>query len=102
MRFIVYELPPSVNKFRYFNSLKKSWIKRNLIIHNLKTIDRPCEVKISFFLTNKRNDIDNLLKCILDLLQESKIIKNDYLIYKLFAQKIISNEERIEIEIHLI
>ncbi|MEM2174042.1 MAG: RusA family crossover junction endodeoxyribonuclease [Candidatus Micrarchaeia archaeon] len=27
--------------------------------------------------SNKRLDIDNTIKCILDLLQESKVIKND-------------------------
>lgn len=65
-----------------------------------KTIVEPCEVHIDLY-TCRIQDIDNILKPILDLLQKNEVVKNDNLFYKMIVEKfkVSKEEERIELEI---
>lgn len=63
-------------------------------------IDTPCEIWIELY-TCRIQDLDNILKPLLDLLQKNGIVKNDNLFYKLDVEKIKckKEEERVEFEI---
>lgn len=73
--------------------LKSQWKKK-------KTITTPCEIWIDLF-TCRVQDVDNVLKPILDLLQKNEVVKNDNLFYKLDIEKhkVPKGEERIELQI---
>jgi len=72
--------------------VKKSW--------DGTQYDQPCQVRVVLH-TCRTQDVDNILKPILDLLQKSGVIKNDSLIYNLAICKIKvpKNEEHIEVEV---
>lgn len=63
-------------------------------------ITTPCEIWIELH-TCRIQDVDNILKPILDLLQKTGVVKNDNQFYKLDVEKFKSTkeEERVEIEI---
>jgi Holliday junction resolvase RusA-like endonuclease len=65
-----------------------------------KTIETPCEIWIDLY-TCRVQDVDNILKPILDLLQKNGVVKNDNLFYKLDVEKykVAKEDERIELEI---
>ena len=64
---------------------------------NRKPLEGELEVEISFYLKNKRSDIDNCLKATLDILS-GILWKDDSQIMELLVHKIIDKEERVEIE----
>lgn len=58
------------------------------------------ELYIDVYMTNKRQDLDNILKVVLDCLQGCKAIKNDNKCVKIVAQKFIdTSNPRIEFTI---
>jgi Holliday junction resolvase RusA-like endonuclease len=65
-----------------------------------KPIETPCEMWVILH-TARIQDVDNVLKPILDLFQKQGIIKNDNLIYKLDIEKfkVKVGEEKIEVEL---
>lgn len=69
-------------------------------IRRKKTIVTPCEIWIELY-TCRVQDVDNVLKPILDLLQKNEVVKNDNLFYKLDIEKhkVAKGEERIEFQI---
>lgn len=72
--------------------VKKSW--------NGSQFTQPCQVRVVLY-TCRRQDLDNILKPLLDLLQKTGVIENDNLIDNLAACKIkvAKTEEHIEIEV---
>ena len=52
---------------------------------------RPIRLNVQFYMS-KTSDIDNRLKCLLDMLQHFHVIKNDRNIHELVVQKIICNK----------
>lgn len=63
-------------------------------------IETPCEIWIELY-TCRTQDLDNILKPILDLLQKQGVVKNDNQFYKLDVEKykVTKEEERIELQI---
>ena len=62
----------------------------------------PCSVKLDFYLVEKRNDLDNLVKPALDLLEDAWVLSNDNLVFHIEAtahlvDKISDEELKIEI-----
>ncbi len=90
------EIPPSVNvmyrrsrgSFGMFKTKEaKEWIVGALkVIGHVKTIVGPVDVEAFFFFDRER-DLDNNLKALMDVLQESKMIENDKQVYSILATK---------------
>jgi crossover junction endodeoxyribonuclease RusA len=60
------------------------------------------DLEISIYLyTARKQDVDNILKPILDLLQKQGVIENDAQIYRLLVEKFKCKvaEQRVEIEL---
>lgn len=65
-----------------------------------KGMDGLFEIRLKVFYENKRPDLDNCLKVVLDCLQECKAIKNDRDCVKVVAEKFIDKiNPRIEFEL---
>jgi len=63
-------------------------------------IECPFELHIRSYFTSMSNDIDNILKVVLDILQYTKTIKNDNRCCKIVAEKFIDKQNpRIEFKI---
>lgn len=62
-----------------------------------KPLRGELEVEITFYLKNKRGDIDNCLKGTLDSLS-GVLWKDDSQIMELLVHKVISKDEKVEIE----
>lgn len=121
--------PPSVNHIygytcqkgfarSYITQEGRQWFQEAALLlkaqwRNRKTIEVPCEIWITLY-TCRVQDVDNILKPILDLLQKcsvcmsskacehnKRVVKNDSLIYKLDIekQKVAKGEERVEFQI---
>jgi Holliday junction resolvase RusA-like endonuclease len=73
--------------------IKSQWKKKT-------PIETPCEIWIELY-SAYRQDVDNVLKPILDALQKNGVVKNDSLFEKLDIQKfkVPKAEERVVIEI---
>lgn len=66
-----------------------------------KGMDGLFEIRLKVFYENKRPDLDNCLKVVLDCLQECKAIKNDRDCVKVVAEKFIDKmNPRIEFELN--
>lgn len=109
--------PPSINHIygytckggfarSYITKEGKDWFEEAgyLLKSQVKTknpIETPCEIWIVLYTARMSQDVDNILKPILDLLQKQGIIKNDNLIYKLDIEKykVKVGEERIDVEL---
>lgn len=74
-------------------ALKKQWKKRT-------PITTDCEIWIELY-TAYRQDCDNILKPILDLLQKNQVVENDSLFNSLHVtkEKCKKEEQRVEFEI---
>lgn len=89
-------IPPSVNamyrrsrgSFGMFKTREaKDWIADSLKkIGKVKTIKGMVDVEAFFFFDRER-DLDNNLKALMDVLQESKLIENDKQVYSILATK---------------
>lgn len=62
------------------------------------TIDKPFRMEIDVYFRNKRSDIDNAPKVVLDCLQYIGVIKNDNLCYDLRIRKHIAHDAKIVIK----
>ena len=110
--------PPSINHIYAYTCQKgfarsyitkegRAWFeeagyKLKAQIGRRKTIITPCEVWVCLYTCRATTqDIDNILKPTLDLLQKMEVVKNDSLFYKLDVEKVQvkKEEERIEVEI---
>lgn len=80
--------------FQEAGLLLRSQLKRK------KMILTPCEIWIELY-TCRVQDVDNILKPLLDLLQKNEVVKNDNLFYKLDIEKhkVPKGEERVELQI---
>jgi crossover junction endodeoxyribonuclease RusA len=91
---LVLPLPPSVNALyrhhghiTYKTKVAKDWIKECLkLVKVKKPMQGRVDLSVNLYLKRDR-DIDNSLKCLLDLIQEAKIIENDSQIYSLLVIK---------------
>jgi Holliday junction resolvase RusA-like endonuclease len=121
--------PPSINHIyaytcqkgfarSYITAEGRLWFQEAALLlksqwRNRKTIEAPCEIWINLY-TCRVQDVDNILKPMLDLLQKclictsskacehnKRVIKNDSLIYKLDIEKhkVAKGEERIEFQL---
>jgi Holliday junction resolvase RusA-like endonuclease len=108
--------PPSINHVyaytaqggharSYITKEGKAWFeeasyKLKSQIHIRTSISTPCEIWINLF-TAYRQDVDNVLKPILDLLQKNGIVENDDQFFKLDIEKhkCKKEEQRVEVEI---
>ena len=89
----------------YLTKEGKDWYKESeLMIHKQvkkpTTITKECEIWITIY-TSTRRDADGSTKPILDVLQKTGIIENDYLFYGVHAlrEKCKKGEDRVELEI---
>lgn len=98
-------IPPSVNQMyrhhghiTYKTKVAKDWIKLCLAsIKTRKTIKGHVDLSVNFYFKRDR-DIDNSLKALLDVLQESKMIENDSQVYSLLATKDFDKDNpRVEV-----
>lgn len=65
-----------------------------------KNIEGYFEVYVDAFFDSQRQDLDNVLKCLLDCLQHVKAFKNDNKVVKIVAQKFLDKKNpRIEFEL---
>lgn len=65
-------------------------------------IDKRFKLTMDVFFSSDRPDIDNSVKVILDMLQSSKVIKNDRLCSELHVRKLIDKKNpRIEFVINV-
>ena len=83
--------PPSLNETYggrrsgglYMKAEAKSWRKANAWLirtqlpHGFQTIDGPVSVHIEFTPPAGRGDIDNRIKCTLDVLERAAVLQND-------------------------
>jgi crossover junction endodeoxyribonuclease RusA len=74
-----------------YYELKPQWKKPLLI--------RPVSITLKFYVTNRRSDLDNLLKALLDCLT-GVIYKDDSQIVEIHCYKKISKESKIEIDVN--
>jgi Holliday junction resolvase RusA-like endonuclease len=105
--------PPSINHIygftskggfarSYITKVGKAWFAvAEKKIHDENPdpmITAPVSLKIALY-TARVQDIDNILKPILDVLQKAQVIKNDNQIYSLHVEKIRSkiSDERVEV-----
>src|SRR5258708_19686636 len=108
--------PPSINHIygytcqkgfarSYITKEGKNWFEVASLM--LKTqwhgvmVEKPCAVSI-VLRTCRRQDVDNILKPILDLLQKTTVIKNDELIYELDINKakVRKEKEKVILWVH--
>ena len=60
-------------------------------------INEPFSLKVDVYMKNKRQDIDNTLKILLDCLEKNEVITNDNLCYHIDITKHIEKEKpRVE------
>lgn len=93
--------PPSINHLYGFNRLTggrymlakgKAWYEESGYVvrgvwRGKAPITAECEVYVKLY-TCRFRDVDNALKCSLDLLQNAKVIENDNLVRKVTAERI--------------
>lgn len=108
--------PPSINHIYGYTSRRgfaqsyitkegKDWFKEaEDLVHKQHKKKTPIETEIEVWIrlyTARRQDVDNILKPLLDLLTKSGVIKDDSLIYKIDVEKFKSKviDERVEVEI---
>lgn len=102
MKFIVFgKVPSKSNSYKIikkggFSSLAKT---KNLIEYEKQffaqvpadyrghSLDVPMSIKAAIYWETLRQDLDNSAKILLDCLQQSKVIKNDNLVYELHLSK---------------
>jgi Holliday junction resolvase RusA-like endonuclease len=70
-------------------------------MYNSKPIDKPVVVEITYaFRDNRKRDLDNLTKTLLDVLEDAGILDDDKFVYKLsIEKKTKQEEEKTEIRI---
>ena len=63
--------------------------------------DELVEIEVKFWFEQRtiRNDIDNLLKFVMDSLQKARIIDNDSQVVKVTAMKATGKENKIELKV---
>lgn len=97
-----------VNKWgsKYIKPAGKEW-KEN-VMWKLKSIkpqnwDVPIWMKVDLY-TSKHQDVDSVLKILLDTLQEAGVYKDDYYIYDLrvIKHRVAHEFERVEVECDVI
>ena len=110
--------PPSVNSMYRFANIKgrlvsymtklgKDWFAKELpnVKSSTPPIDVPVMVGLTLFTTRMDQDLDNMFKASMDLLQKGGIIINDNQIVRIVAEKKkVSKrvEEHIEIFVHVL
>lgn len=118
MKFILPK-PPSINHIygytsrggfarSYITKKGKEWFARAASLvkkHTLPTdpIAYPIDVRIKLF-TARHQDVDNINKPLLDLLQKhTNVIKDDAWVYRLITEKIKCKvkDEKVELEVFL-
>lgn len=63
--------------------------------------DKPFILEANIYIPNKRQDLDNVSKILLDCMQSNNIIKNDNLCYRIELEKFIDKENpRVEFMIY--
>jgi len=109
-KIIILTKPISVNRLycgrRFLTKEGKAikeamaWEVKNQWKH--KILDKAIGIEIYFFVPNKKSDLDNLLKGLLDILT-GIIYKDDSQIYAIHCYKVIDKQRpRIEIEVMLL
>lgn len=89
----------SLTKTTQLKQYEKNFVLQCRTYKN-KNIDCEFEFYVDVYLPNRRQDLDGVLKVILDSLQTCNAIKNDNLCVKLTAYKFIDKENpRIEFTI---
>jgi crossover junction endodeoxyribonuclease RusA len=70
-------------------------------MYNDKPISKPVAVEITYvFRDNRKRDLDNLTKTLLDVLEDAGILDDDKFVYKLsIEKKTKQEEEKTEIRI---
>lgn len=97
--------PISVNECwqgrRYKTEKYKDWREEAYFCtrHSLKKPVGLCNLEIAFYVPSLGMDLDNMIKPVLDSLQDSQVLKNDKLVMRIVAEKIKSNKPRIEVTI---
>ncbi len=97
--------PLSINKAfqgrRFKTKEYNSWIKEGLLLMGKKkTLKGELSIHVDFYFRYaKKNDIDNCLKTLLDLICKRGWIKDDRQITYLSVCKAQSDRERIEVSI---
>ena len=98
---MIIELPPlSVNKIwqgrRYKTKEYDDWIESGLwLLKGQKKQKPPYKIEIEFYMS-VREDIDNPIKGLLDLLKKAEIIEDDRFIDELYIKKIKSKNKKIK------
>lgn len=89
----------SLGKTPTLKKYEESFIWQAGILRDLN-IDEPFVLNMDVYYPSKRSDLDNSLKCVLDVLQRIKCIKNDNNCCKILARKFIDKSDpRIVIKI---
>lgn len=118
-REFVVSKPPSVNSMYRFANIKgklvsymtkigKDWFAKEL--PNVKSdiyapIDVPVMVGLTLFTTRMDQDLDNMFKASMDLLQKGGVLVNDNQIVRIVAEKRkVSKraEEHVDIFVHVV
>ena len=69
-------------------------------MYSYPPLDKPVLVEIIYtFKDNRKRDLDNLTKTLLDVLEDAGILYDDKFVYKLIIEKQIKSEEKTEIRI---
>jgi len=68
----------------------------------LPFFSNPVKVKVTFGVVNMNQDLDNLLKFILDTFQVAKVYSNDRVVYKIEAEKCMSDTGFTIVEVLMI
>ncbi len=97
--FVRLPVPPSVNaawrnvagKGRVKTAIYKKWRNEALMMvavmcGGLRPISGPVSVHIAIKRPNKRSDVDNRIKCCLDLLQAAALIDDDKNVHEVTAR----------------
>ncbi|MBC8399660.1 MAG: RusA family crossover junction endodeoxyribonuclease [Flavobacteriales bacterium] len=78
---------------------EKSFLNQ-MLNYNYETIEGEFKFEIDVYYPNRRKDLDNSLKVVLDCLQKAQAIKNDNKCLEIIAKKHLDKEEpRIEFTI---
>lgn len=108
--------PPSINHIygytcqrgfarSYITKEGKDWFEEASLLlktqWNKITFTEPCGVRIILYTNRMTQDVDNILKPTLDLLQKTGVVTNDNLVWDLHIkkEKVAKDEEKIVIEI---
>lgn len=105
--------PPSINHYYKKNKFgglyvgKKGRDYRELVAGIIKQLTRgktkiigSTKIEIDLYPPDKRKrDIDNVLKCLLDALQDSGIIQNDNQIYSLTITRLDAILDMVEVKL---